>query len=401
LSNSDSASHRLLTDPNLHVIFGVTLVAVLGVSTITPVLPQVATVFERTPQAVALLIVVFTLPGVVFTPILGVVGDRLGRKKVLVPSLFLFAVAGTVCGFARDFETLLVLRFLQGVGAGALGAINVTLLGDLYRGAERATAMGYNASVLSIGTGIYPAVGGGLSLLGWYFPFFLPVLAIPIAITVLMVLNNPEPEPTGSIAMYTRVALRSIIQPQVLTLFATSVVTFVLIYGSFLAYFPFLLERRFAASPVFIGAVMSVTSVATAITAFWLGTLARRWGSRALVKAGFVLYALALALIPFASNVWQLAAPVLLFGVANGLNVPSILTILNHYAPSEYRAAFMSINGMLLRLGQTLGPLLVGAAVRFVGTRGSFLVSAALALATLLLILPVLRPEETNTAYRW
>jgi ACDE family multidrug resistance protein len=367
LSNSDSASHRLLTDPNLHVIFGVTLVAVLGVSTITPVLPQVATVFERTPQAVALLIVVFTLPGVVFTPILGVVGDRLGRKKVLVPSLFLFAVAGTVCGFARDFETLLVLRFLQGVGAGALGAINVTLLGDLYRGAERATAMGYNASVLSIGTGIYPAVGGGL-------------------------------EPTGSIAMYTRVALRSIIQPQVLTLFATSVVTFVLIYGSFLAYFPFLLERRFAASPVFIGAVMSVTSVATAITAFWLGTLARRWGSRALVKAGFVLYALALALIPFASNVWQLAAPVLLFGVANGLNVPSILTILNHYAPSEYRAAFMSINGMLLRLGQTLGPLLVGAAVRFVGTRGSFLVSAALALATLLLILPVLRPEEANTA---
>jgi ACDE family multidrug resistance protein len=398
LSNSDSGSHRLLTDPNLHVIFGVTLMAVLGVSTITPVLPEVATVFERTPQAVALLIVVFTLPGVVFTPILGVVGDRLGRKRVLVPSLFLFALAGTICGFARDFETLLVLRFLQGVGAGALGAINVTLLGDLYRGAERVTAMGYNASVLSIGTGIYPAVGGGLSLLGWYFPFFLPVLAIPIAITVLMVLNNPEPEPTGSIATYTRVALRSIIQPQVLTLFATSVVTFVLIYGSFLAYFPFLLERRFAASPVFIGAVMSVTSVATAITAFWLGTLSRSWGSRALVKAGFVLYALALALIPFASNVWQLAAPVLLFGVANGLNVPSILIILNGYAPSEYRAAFMSINGMLLRLGQTLGPLLVGAAVRFVGTRGSFLVSAALALATLLLILPVLRPEETDTA---
>lgn len=372
--------------------------AVLGVSTITPVLPEVATVFERTPQAVALLIVVFTLPGVVFTPILGVVGDRLGRKKVLVPSLFLFALAGTICGFARDFETLLVLRFLQGVGAGALGAINVTLLGDLYRGAERVTAMGYNASVLSIGTGIYPAVGGGLSLLGWYFPFFLPVLAIPIAITVLVVLNNPEPEPTGSIATYTRVALRSIVQPQVLTLFATSVVTFVLIYGSFLAYFPFLLERRFAASPVFIGAVMSVTSVATAITAFWLGTLSRSWGSRALVKAGFVLYALALALIPFASSVWQLAAPVLLFGVANGLNVPSILIILNGYAPSEYRAAFMSINGMLLRLGQTLGPLLVGAAVRFVGTRGSFLVSAALALATLLLILPVLRPEEANTA---
>ncbi|UCG85352.1 MAG: MFS transporter [Gemmatimonadota bacterium] len=393
MSKARPSSHYLLKDTNLHVIFGVTLMAVLGVSTITPVLPKVATVFAQTPQTVALLIVVFTLPGALFTPILGVMGDRMGRKKVLVPSLLLFALAGTACGFARDFETLLMLRFLQGAGSGALGAINVTLLGDLYRGPDRAAAMGYNASVLSVGTGIYPAVGGGLAVLGWYFPFFLPALAFPVALAVIIVLNNPEPKATGSMATYARVTLRSILRPQVLTLFATSIVTFILIYGSFLAYFPFLLERSFAASPVFIGSVMSAASVATAITSFWLGTLARRWGSRTLIKAGFVLYAVSLASIPLVSNLWQLAVPVLLFGVANGVNVPSILTVLNGYAPSEYRAAFMSLNGMLLRLGQTVGPLLVGAAVELVGMDGSFLVSAAFALATLLLIVPVLQRE--------
>jgi MFS family permease len=343
-----------------------------------------------------MLIVVFTLPGALFTPILGVIGDRVGRKKVLVPSMLLFAAAGTACGFARDFDTLLVLRFLQGAGSGALGAINVTLLGDLYRGTDRAAAMGYNASVLSVGTGVYPAVGGGLAVLGWYYPFFLPALAFPVALAVIFLLNNPEPKATGSMADYARMTLRSILQPQVLPLFATSIVTFVLIYGSFLAYFPFLLERSFAASPVFIGSVMSAASVATAITSFRLGALAHRWGSRALVKAGFALYAVSLAAIPLASNPWQLAAPVLVFGIANGVNVPSILTILNEYAPSQYRAAFMSLNGMLLRLGQTLGPLLVGVAVDLVGLDGSFLVSAVLALATLLLILPVLRPEAAS-----
>ncbi len=349
--------------------------------------------FHRTPQGVALLIMAFTLPGALFTPVMGVLGDRVGRKKVLVPSLVLFAVAGAACGLARDFETLVALRFLQGVGSAALGAINVTLLGDLYKGTERAAAMGYNASVLSVGTGVYPAVGGALAVLGWYYPFFLPVLALPVALAVVLVLDNPEPKITGSLREYIRVTLKAIWHPQVLVLFATSVVTFVLIYGSFLAYFPFLLEESFNASPVFIGFVMAAASIATAFAAFWVGGLAHRFGSRALVKTGFVLYILSLVLLPLAHNLWTLSVPVLLFGIANGLNVPSILTVLNDYAPDEYRAAFMSMNGMVLRLGQTLGPLLVGIAVGLVGMVGSFFVSAGLAVVMLVIMIPILQQE--------
>ena len=88
--------------------------------------------------------------------------------------------------------------------------------------------------------------------------------------------------------------------------------------------------------------------------------------------------------------------PILVFGVANGLNVPSILTVLNNYAPSEYRAAFMSINGLVLRLGQTLGPILIGVAVALVGMVGSFFVSAGLALAMLLVMIPVLQQEPAR-----
>jgi ACDE family multidrug resistance protein len=392
-TSPDRVLRLLLKDTNLHVIFSVTLMAVLGVSSITPILPRVAELFHKTPQGVALLIVAFTLPGALFTPVMGVLGDRVGRKKVLVPSLVLFAVAGAACGLARDFETLVALRLLQGVGSAALGAINVTLLGDLYKGTERAAAMGYNASVLSVGTGVYPAVGGALAVLGWYYPFFLPVLALPVALAVVLVLDNPEPKVTGSLREYIRVTLKAIWHPQVVVLFATSVVTFVLIYGSFLAYFPFLLEESFNASPVFIGFVMAAASIATAFAAFWVGGLADRFGSRALVKTGFVLYILSLVLLPLAHNLWTLSVPVLLFGIANGLNVPSILTVLNDYAPDEYRAAFMSMNGMVLRLGQTLGPLLVGIAVELVGMVGSFFVSAGLAVVMLVIMIPILQQE--------
>ena len=371
--------------------------AVLGVSTITPVLPHVAGIFRKSPQSAALLIVFFTLPSALLTPVLGVLGDRVGRKKVLVPSLIVFALAGVACGFARDFEVLLALRFLQGAGAGALGAINVTLVGDLYRGVDRAAAMGYNASVLSVGTGIYPALGGALAIFGWFYPFFLPVLALPVAVAVLLVLDNPEPEVEGSLSQYVSQTVRAVWRPEVLTLFVTSVVTFVLIYGSFLAFYPFMLEDVFQASPIFIGAVMSATSVATAVVSFWLGDLARRFGPRSLVKAGFALYVISMATIPIGTNLWLLSMPVLVFGVANGLTIPSILTILNGHAPNTYRAAFMSLHGTVLRLGQTVGPLLVGLAVRTVGLEGSFLFSAALALAMLLVLLRVLKPDSTRS----
>jgi MFS transporter, ACDE family, multidrug resistance protein len=72
-----------------------------------------------------LLITVFTLPGVFLTPVAGVLSDKFGRKTVLIPSLLLFGVAGGACALARDFELLLGLRVLQGVGAATLGATNV------------------------------------------------------------------------------------------------------------------------------------------------------------------------------------------------------------------------------------------------------------------------------------
>lgn len=392
MPDSTERSRHLFWDTNLQVVFAVTLMAVLGVSSITPVLPTVAVVFDRTPQAVAWVIAIFTLPGVLFTPVAGVLGDRIGRKVVLIPCLILFAVAGTACGFVRNFEALLILRFLQGTGGAALGAINVTLIGDLFSKHHRATAMGYNAAVLSVGTGVYPAVGGGLAIFAWYYPFFLPILSLPVALTVLLLLNNPEPRVTGSLREYMAATVQSVWQPQVLLLFSIGVVTFVLIYGPFLAYLPFLIERSFGASSLVIGLVVSATSLSTAVAAFWIGALTRRFGSESLVKFSFLLYAVALAGMPLAPNLAMLAIPVVIFGAANGINIPSFLTILIGFTPIEHRAAFMSLNGMVLRLGQTLGPILAGLVVAVVGIEGSFYAGTVLAIVVFGALSVWLRP---------
>ena len=380
----------LLRDRNLHVVFGVTLMAVLGVSSLAPALPRVARELNLTPQQAGLLITVFTIPGVFLTPVAGVLSDRFGRRRILVPGLWLFALAGAACALASTTAQLHALRFLQGVGAAALGSLNVTVLGDLYAGSRRAAAMGYNASVLSVGTASYPAIGGALAELNWRWPFLLPLLAVPVAIAVQTWLRNPEPERQSSLRAYFGAVGRSIRRREVVGLFVVSVVTFVLLYGAMLTYFPLLMDGRFGFSPGMIGIFLTASSLATGVVSAQLGRLARRFGEGHLIRAGFALYALALALVPLLREPWLMLLPAICFGAGMGLNVPSLLTMLSGLAPPENRGAFMSLNGMVLRLGQTLGPLLAGAAFGWAGLDAPFVGGAGLAVATLLLVVALI-----------
>jgi len=377
-------------DTNLQIVFGVTLMAVLGVSSITPAFPRIVEEFGISPQAVGSLITVFTLPGVLLTAVLGILADQIGRKRILVPALLLFAIAGCACAFARDFRLLLLLRFLQGAGAAGLGAINMTIIGDLYTGQERAAAMGCNSSVLSVGTASYPAIGGVLATIGWYYPFLLPLAAIPVAAAVFLSLNNPEPSRPQHFREYLADAWRVVANRRVVALFAVGTLTFIILYGTYMAYFPLLVESSFAVTPFAVGLVMSVSSLATAITSSQAGRLAASLSERALMGLSCLLYAVALVTIPVAPTLWLLVVPVAVFGVAQGVNLPSLMTVLAGQAPMEQRGALISINGMVLRLGQTLGPVIMGTMFTLAGFGGVFIGGIVCALVMLLVVLAVM-----------
>ena len=171
------------------IIFSVTLMAVLGIASVSPALPGIAEHFNLADEDFGLIISVFAIPGILLTPVLGFLSDKFGRKIVIVPALLLFGVAGFMCSVAETFEMLLFFRFLQGVGAASLGALNVALIGDIFAGPDRPRIMGYNHSVLSIGTATFPIIGGILSGISYEYVFYMPLVAIPIAIYVLFFLD--------------------------------------------------------------------------------------------------------------------------------------------------------------------------------------------------------------------
>ncbi len=376
---------------DLQIIYSVTLIAVMGVASISPAFPKIMEQLNLKPAQVGLLVTVFTVPGIILTLILGVYADIYGRKKILIPSLFLFAVAGAACGLTSNFNLLLIFRFLQGIGAASLGSLNITIIGDLFSGRERSSAMGFNASVLSIGTASYPLIGGGLATLSWNYPFFLPLLAIPVGILVMTSLKNPEPSEKRRLKIYLKNTFNSIKKKEALGLFIASTVTFIILYGAYLTYFPLLMGGDYKADPWVIGVILSVMSVSTAITSSQLGKLAARFSAKRLLIFSYAVYALALLIIPhICHHLWLLTIPAVIFGIAHGINLPSIQTSLASMASLEYRASFMSFNGMVLRTGQSLGPLIMGFIFGIGGMHAVFEGGAAFAILMILVLMAMM-----------
>jgi len=260
--------------------------------------------------------------------------------------------------------------------------------------------MGYNASVVSVGTAVYPIVGGGLATLGWAYPFLLPILAVPIGFLVLFSLENPEPKVEQGLRDYLEQAWKSIKHPQAVGLFALTLLTFAIIYGAYLTYLPFLMEKAFQASPLVIGVAMSGMSLATALTSSQLGRLTKLWPQRTLLLASCALFAVALLTIPLAPSLWTLGISILLFGLGQGLSIPNLQTLLASLAPIEHRGAFLSINGVILRLGQTVGPPLMGVVFSVWGIDSTFYAAAAIAAGMLVLTATIIttrgRPDATG-----
>ncbi|MFZ5864960.1 MAG: MFS transporter [Thermodesulfobacteriota bacterium] len=351
---------KLYLDTNLQLMGGVTLMVIMGVSSIMPVLPTLMRELGVSPGSIGLVITAFTLPGVILSPVAGVLADRLGRKRILVGSLVVFGVFGAACSLAPDFETLLYLRFLQGIGVAPIGVLNTTVIGDLYEGEDRVRAMGFSAIVLSVGTASLPALGGFLALWGWQYAFLLPLSSLALAILVQLFLDNPEPRATVTLKEYMKGTFSAMAARTMVALFVITLLTHIILYGPYVTYLPILLEERFLLSPAYIGLISSIASVFTALASSQVGRLAGRFRSIALLCASSVLLFLSMAVVPFLSSLWAFALPVALLGASMGLGAPVRIALLAELSPMDSRGAIMSVNSMLLRLGQTIGPVLMG-----------------------------------------
>jgi EmrB/QacA subfamily drug resistance transporter len=134
----------------------------------------------------------YLLTQAVTVPIYGRLADLYGRKTLLFYGIFLFLAGSLLCGLAWSMTSLIAFRVVQGLGAGAVAPVSQTLMGDLYRGAERARMQGYISSVFASAALIGPMAGAVIvAHASWSFIFWINIpLGLASALMLALTLRE-------------------------------------------------------------------------------------------------------------------------------------------------------------------------------------------------------------------
>ncbi len=119
---------------------------------------------------------IYLLTSAVTVPVYSKIADMRGRKAVILVGLAVFLAGSILCGLAWDMPSLIVARAVQGIGAGAILPMAITIIGDIYSVEERARVQGYVASVWGLASVVGPTLGGVFSQFDiWRGIFFLNI----------------------------------------------------------------------------------------------------------------------------------------------------------------------------------------------------------------------------------
>ncbi|HLS35195.1 MAG TPA: MDR family MFS transporter [Bacillota bacterium] len=151
--------------------------------------------------------------------IFGKLADIFGRKPIYIIGITIFLTGSTLAGFSQSMSMLIAMRFIQGVGAGALMPIATTIVGDIYNREERAKIQGYLSSVWGISAVSGPLLGGFfVDVLNWRYVFWMniPLGILAMLGIVIFLKENIEKEKErigyfGSILMMLTVSIVMII----------------------------------------------------------------------------------------------------------------------------------------------------------------------------------------------
>ena len=363
---------------------------------------------------------IFLLAQAVSVPIFAKLSDQFGRKPVMLFGVGAFVLGSIGCGLAWSMPALIAFRGVQGLGAGAVMPMAVTILGDIYSVAERATVQGYLASVWAVSSVVGPTLGGlFVDFASWRWIFWVNLPLGAVAAWALARRFHEQVErsrPTldlagaGLLAAGTSLLILSLLQGGVS--WAWSSVPSVLLLGASLALLVgFALVERRAAEPVLPGWIfrsrlLNTTSLASlavgvmliglvsyiplyaqtvlgssalvagfAVAALTLGwPIASSLAGRLYLRIGFrstaligaaivVIGAVMLILIGPTSSVWQLAATCFVVGLGLGLSTSPVLIAAQSAVDWAERGVVTGTNLFARSMGSALGIAVFGAVV--------------------------------------
>jgi MFS family permease len=196
--NTAVRSQRVAGTPQALLLIVANVLPTMGIVSLIPVIPQLFAQFHDAPHAAFLVPAIITAPSVCIAAlslVAGWIADRIGRRKLLLGALLVYAFIGCAPLFLSDLNTIIATRVCLGFTEAIIITCVATLMGDYFKGAVRRKWLAWqNAAGSLMATGLI-VVGGILGAFSWHGPFAMYLLAIPIFLFALRLTWEPEAAP--------------------------------------------------------------------------------------------------------------------------------------------------------------------------------------------------------------
>ncbi len=355
-------------------IFLIVAVDVLGLTIMIPLLPFYAESMGASPATVGWLIGIYAACQLISGPLLGRISDRIGRKPLLLVSQAGTCAGFIITAFAPSLWVLFLARAIDGATAGNL-SLAQAYISDVTKPEERAKSFGIIGIAFGMGFLIGPAISGFLAQFDYRYPIFAAAaLSATSIVTTAMML--PTVRPGGGKEQVAGPAGRRLAlvdwgsyvvyfkQPDLASkLYQFSLFAFG--FAMFTAGLPLFLERRLTWDGMPFGVAQTGYTWAFAgfLGIFWqgpaLGRLVRRFGERALNRAGFLGYVGGFTILAFATNVPMLALATAVTSMGS-LVRPNLTSMITHATPREDQGVVLGLTQSLNSGALIVGPLLAG-----------------------------------------
>jgi DHA1 family tetracycline resistance protein-like MFS transporter len=369
----------------LIVIFTTVFIDLVGFGIVIPVLPFYAegTVFNATPRTVGLLFASYSIMQLIFSPILGSLSDKYGRRPVLLLSIIGTGIGFLVIGFARTVWMLFAGRILDGITGGNISTAQA-YIADITTKENRAKGMGLIGAAFGLGFIFGPAIGGILSRWGIHVPFFFAA-SLCFANAILLYFRLPETvtadhpaRESASGGRSFRHVLASLKEPRlafVLVIYFLFIVAFSIMTTSFSLYTMF----RFGYDAQHTGYLFAyVGLIAVIIQGGLIGRLVKRFGELPLVMFGAFCFAISLFAVPFVGPAAGGLAGLLIgggvFSMGNSLATPALTSLASKSVGPAQQGVVLGVTQSTASLARAVGPslaaLLISSSIAHLGADG-------------------------------
>ncbi|QCW99465.1 MFS transporter [Aggregatimonas sangjinii] len=354
---------------------------VMSGATIAASLPLIKETFSDNPDSDFLSKLILTLPALfiaIISPIAGVAVDKIGRKTLLIVSLILYGIGGSLGGLVDSLMWILVSRGLLGIAVAIVMTVTSTLIADYFEGEERSNFLGQQAAAMAIGGILFISLGGVLAEMSWRGPFFIYGLSLLIVIPAIRFIKEPEKMESDESAN-----LKSI-EPKprnaILFLLLLIFVTMVFFY-MMPVQVPFILNK-IGVSSTKVGLAIAAGTLSGAISSLAYKKLNTNFHTSWLYMASFLIMGTGYVLIASFDTFIGITASLFIAGFGNGLIMPNTTALVMNVAPNRVRGTIMGLLSAFMFLGQFFSPILIQPLADATTMNSAFLY-AGLAMATM------------------